>query len=187
MLLLNFTPFPIVETERLILRQLQADDAGAIYSLRSDERVNEFIDRPKTTTILQAEKFIDKINTAINNNESLYWAIILKEKNVLIGTICLWNISKENYTAEIGYELNPHYQGKGYMQEALSKVIEFGFSIMQLQTIEAYTHAQNNRSAKLLEKNNFKRNLDAENNQNQEVTNEVIYSLEKKNKTITLK
>lgn len=179
MLEINFTPFPNLITERLILRQLNAEDAKEVFAIRSDDRVNKFIDRPKARSIDDALEFIHKINNGIVNNESIYWVITLKNSNKLIGTICFWNISKENYKAETGYELHPDFQGKGIMQEALSKVIEYGFHTLKLQTIEAYTHAENESSIKLLEKNNFRRVTHHEDKyqDKQEMSNEVIYSL----------
>lgn len=155
MLNTNFTPFPVLKTEGLILRQLGLNDSNEIFALRSGEKVNEFIDRPKTITTEEAIQFIEKIASSVQKNESVYWAITQKDSHRLIGTICLWNISTANFAAEIGYELNPSFQGKGIMQEALTTVISYGFEQMKLQTIEAYTHPGNLRSARLLEKNGF--------------------------------
>jgi ribosomal-protein-alanine N-acetyltransferase len=152
---INFSPFPTLTTERLILRQLNIKDADEIMILRSDDSVNEFIDRPKSIDKSEAEKFIKKIENGINNNQWIYWVITLKGDNTLIGTICYWNISVENDMAEIGYELHPYFQGKGIMQEAISKIIEFGFNKMKLKVITAVLHAGNNKSIKVLLKNNF--------------------------------
>ena len=131
------------------------NDAKEIMALRSNEQVNEFLERPKSIDLNGAKKFIEKIVTLIDDNESVYWVIALKENDVLIGTICCWNISVENDTAEIGYELHPTYQGKGFMQEATSKVLDYCFNKMQLKTIIAFTHPANDKSRRLLEKNNF--------------------------------
>ena len=60
-----------------------------------------------------------------------------------------------NKIAEVGYDLNPIFQRKGIMSEALNKVINFGFNELGLDNIEAYTHIQNENSKKLLEKNGF--------------------------------
>ena len=73
----------------------------------------------------------------------------------MIGTICLFEFADDNFKAEIGYELLPSYQGKGLMQEAVSKVLEFGFQHLGLNSIEAYTHSENQSSTRLLEKFNF--------------------------------
>ncbi len=126
--IINFTPFPNLTTERLILRQVNIQDADEIFALRSDERVNEFLDRPKAKIIDDARKFIEKINDQIAKNKVIYWAITLKNDNKVIGTICYWNISTEHSKAEIGYELHPDFQGKGIMQEAIIKVIDYGWA-----------------------------------------------------------
>ena len=182
MLQTNFYPFPALTTERLVLRQLNHGDDNEIFAIRSDDRVNKFLDRQKCTTIEEAREFIDKINNGISNNESVYWGITFKNDNKLIGTICFWNISREDYKAETGFELHPDFQGKGIMHEALSKIIQYGFSVLGLRSIEGWTHARNLSSMKILEKNNFKRDTDAENANKgkEELTNMVIYSLDRK-------
>lgn len=181
MLTLNFTPFPTLETERLILRQLQPEDDVALFRLRSDDRVNKYLDRAKATSVEDVRLFIEKINTAIRNNETIYWAITLKNDALVIGTITLWNISEEHNKAEVGYELNPDFQGRGLMQEALKKVITFGFSTIKLQSIEAFTAKGNSKSTSLLEKNNFQRdyNLEKEFSVKEDFKGMVIYSLSK--------
>jgi ribosomal-protein-alanine N-acetyltransferase len=156
MLRLLFSPFPILTTGRLVLRQLTIDDANDIFKLRSDEKVNEFIDRPKTADLSSAIKFIEKIDKGINENQSIYWVISLKGNDILIGTICLWNFLPEKDMAETGYELLPEYQGKGFMREALAKIIDFGLHKINLKIITAFTHLGNERSIRLLEKSSFK-------------------------------
>jgi [ribosomal protein S5]-alanine N-acetyltransferase len=155
MLKFNFTPFPVLTTQRLVLRELTMKDNNEIFSLRSDDRVNEFLDRPKTNSLEEAENFINKIHKGIIENELIYWAITLKNDDKLIGCVCYGNISKENDKAEIGYELHPDFQSKGIMQEVIMKIIEFGFDNMKLQTIDACVTFNNIRSIRILEKNNF--------------------------------
>jgi [ribosomal protein S5]-alanine N-acetyltransferase len=155
MLQLNFTPFPVLTTQRLILRQLMADDEQNLFMLRSNEQVNLHLDRPIAQSSADALQFIEKINNAVGNNETIYWAIALKDDDKLIGTITLWNISVKNNMAEIGFELLPQFQRKGIMHEAIAKTLAYGFEVMQLQTIEAYTHQNNEGSIKVLEKNGF--------------------------------
>ncbi len=155
MLKLNLTPFPELITPRLFLRELRMEDAGEIFLLRSDERVNEFVDRATAISIDDGRQFISKIITAQHNSEGIMWAITLKNEPKLIGTIVYWNIIKEKDEAEVGYELLPQWHGKGIMQEALSKVIEFGFTTLGIKTIVAGPKAGNQRSVKLLEKCGF--------------------------------
>ncbi len=159
---LNFTPFSILKTGRLLLREPSLDDRNETYFMRSDERVNKYVDRPRPANVADAEQFIQKLKDGISKNESIAWVISLKNDPKLIGSICLWNISEENSTAEIGFELHPDHQGKGIMQEALLPVLHYGFNSMQLKIIEGWAHERNTASIKLMEKNNFVRDHETE-------------------------
>lgn len=155
MLQLNFDPFPVLQTNRLLLRSLREADEMEIFLLRSDDSINKYLDRVKARSVEDAQQFIRRINDAVSNNESMFWAITLKYETTLAGTISLWNIDKEISQAEIGYELLPQYQGKGVMQEALQPVLAFAFEQMKLNSIVACVHEQNVASVKVLERNKF--------------------------------
>jgi len=152
----TFTPFPILTTERLTLRQLVINDEQEIFTLRSDSETNKYLDRQKSNTIDDARNFIIKINENINKNDSLYWAITLSDKNIVVGTICLFNFADENDKCEIGYELLTNFQGQGIMTEAAKKVIDYAFNTIKIQKIEAFFHRENQRSIKLLKKFSFR-------------------------------
>ena len=148
----NFTPFPILTTKRLTLRQLEVNDFQAIFSLRSDTEINKLLNRKTAQTPDDARHFIHTVNENIHKKNSLYWAISFSDKKELVGTICLYCFSDADQKCEIGYELLTNFQGQGIMQEALEKVIEFAFNTIKVQKIEAFFHRDNLRSAKLLEK-----------------------------------
>lgn len=160
----NFNPFPVLKTERLTLRQLVSSDANEIFALRSNDNVNKYLDRKPSKSIDDAKNFIHAIHENSKRNDSVYWAITLTGVDKLIGTICLYDFTNDNSKAEIGYELLPGFQGKGIMQEATSKIIDFGMQHIGLKSIEAYTHAENDRSTRLLEKFNFKRHRAVDDN-----------------------
>ncbi len=158
----TFTPFPILTTERLTLRQLVINDEQEIFTLRSDGEINKYLDRPISNTIDDARNFINTVNENINKNNSLYWAITLRDSNKLVGTICLYGFSDENDNCEIGYELLTNFQGQGIMKEALEKVIDYAFNTVKVQKIEAFFHRDNQRSIKLLQKFSFRDSNEAD-------------------------
>jgi [ribosomal protein S5]-alanine N-acetyltransferase len=151
----NFTPFPILTTERLILRQLSIDDQQNIFALRSDIDINKYLDREPSKTIEDAITFINKINDNVQKNNSIYWVITLAKTKTFVGTICLFNFSTEKNNCEIGYELLTKFQNQGIMKEATKKVINYAFQTLQFQKIVAFTHYANQNSVKLLTKFNF--------------------------------
>jgi [ribosomal protein S5]-alanine N-acetyltransferase len=147
----NLKTFPILTTERLILRQLSESDVQEIFLLRSDTLINKYLDRQPSKTLEDAFEFIEKIK----NNSLSYWAIAQKENEKLVGTICLFDISEEQKKCEIGYELLSEYQGKGIMREAAKKVIEYSIQTLGFKTIDAYTHKDNQSSTNLLKELKF--------------------------------
>jgi [ribosomal protein S5]-alanine N-acetyltransferase len=173
MLSLNFTPFPELRTQRLVLRRLAPADARTLATIRSNKEVNQYIDRAPEMTAEEAEKFIEKINGNIDRNESLVWGMVPENATEIIGTILLWNMNAEKQYAEVGYEMLPAYQGKGLAREALHTVLDYGFNTLHFTTIEGYVHYENGRSFNLLQKFGFtKDRLLIENG---EETNLVIY------------
>ena len=152
----TFAAFPILTTERLTLRQPVVNDEQEIFTLRSDSEINKYLDRKIANTIDDAKDFINRVNEHINKNDSLYWAITFTDKNILIGTICLFSFSDESDKCEIGYELLTNFQGQGIMKEAAEKVIDYAFNTIKVEKIEAFFHRDNQSSIKLLEKLSFR-------------------------------
>ena len=155
MLTTIFTPFPYLETERLSLWQMELSDAPDILALRSDARVNQYIDRKPMTSIEEAEAFIQRINSGIERGDWIFWAVADKQTNKFLGTLCLWNIDHERNKVELGYELIYEAQGKGYMIEAVPKLIDFAWQRMGAQEIEAVIIEGNERSVKLIDRSGF--------------------------------
>ncbi|MEO5572405.1 MAG: GNAT family N-acetyltransferase [Bacteroidia bacterium] len=155
MLEINFNPFPELSTERLTLRQFTNEDVHELFVLRSDKKVMQFIPRPLAKTTDDILQLIQKVNEMISKNEGINWAVTLKNDSKVIGMIGYFRMAKEHYRAEVGYMLHPAYQGKGIMREALNTVIDYGFSVMKLHSMEAIVDPQNLPSAKLLERYGF--------------------------------
>jgi [ribosomal protein S5]-alanine N-acetyltransferase len=156
MLELNFSPFPNLQTDRLLLRNISHDDASALLELRSDDGVMEYIGRPKMKTEEEAMIFIKNILESVEKNDSIFWAIAEKElPEQMIGTICFWRIEKEHFRAELGYLLHKNFWQKGLMKEAASRVIRWLFETTAIHSIEANLDASNVASEKLLESLGF--------------------------------
>ena len=155
MLQLNFSPFPVLFTERLQLRAVMATDAKEIFFLRSDEQVLRYLDKQPAKSVDEAVEFIERIQKDQQNEDGILWGIALKDNPAIIGSIGFWRMEKEHYRAEIGYAMYPQFQGKGIMTEAMKAVLKYGFEKMRLHSVEANVNPGNEASIKLLEKNYF--------------------------------
>lgn len=179
MLTLNFAPFPNLETERLLLRRVNPTDIKEIFALRSNPQTMQYIPRPLLKTDEDALEHIAMIDTKIETNEGINWAITLKDNPKLIGVIGHYRIKPEHYRAEIGYMLLPEYHGKGIVSEAVKEAVNYGFQVMKLHSIEAIIDPDNHASAKVLEKNGFIKEAHLKENEffNGRFLDSVIYSI----------
>jgi [ribosomal protein S5]-alanine N-acetyltransferase len=147
--------FPIIETERLILRQLTFDDTDFIFQHFSDPNVSQYLmDELPLTDRAGAEEII-RFYLEPEGKTYNRWGMVHKTDHRLIGTIGFHKWSKTNLRAEIGYDLSPAWWGKGYMSEALGAVLRNGFERMGLNRIEALVYTGNARSNHLLERFGF--------------------------------
>jgi len=152
---LNIITFPVLETERLVLRQVNKADVGEVFFLRSSLEVGKYIARDPQKSIDETIAFIERTERNMVDNKAIPWAITFGEDNKLIGTISLHSFSEDNSVAEVGYDLNPKFQKKGIMSEALKAVVSYGFQKLGFSRIEAFTQIENESSKLLLVKNKF--------------------------------
>jgi [ribosomal protein S5]-alanine N-acetyltransferase len=184
MLEFNFSPFPVLETERLILRRIDVKDANEVFALRSNPENMKYIPRPLAKTIHDAVSHIELIDSKIINNEGINWAITLKGKPKFIGIIGHFSINKENFRSEIGYMLLPEFHRQGIIPEAIDKIIDYGFDVLSLHSIEAVIDPDNYGSERVLQKSGFVKEAHILENgyYDGRFLDTVIYSLLKKNR-----
>ena len=142
---------PIIETERLILRQIQNSDAQDLYEYSKQKIVGENAGWSFHQSIAESKAIIRLFNDKRHFGQLGVYAIVLKENNKMIGTIELHTYVK-GHKAELGYALNPAYWGNGFVVEASKYLIAYGFDVLRLKRIECYTFVENIRSKRVCEK-----------------------------------
>ena len=183
MLTLAFNPFPILESNRLLLRAVTVDDVNEVMALRGNPETMKFIPRPLVTSPEMALEHIAMIMEKIDNNTGINWAITVKGNPKLLGIIGHYRIQLENYRSEIGYMLLPEYQGQGIASEAINMVLEYGFNVQNFHSVEAVVDPENYVSCKVLEKNGFIKEAHFLENEywDGKFWDSVVYSLLKRN------
>ena len=146
-----FLKFPVLKSRRLLLRDIQIEDAEAIFEMRSNHRVNTFIPRPEMAELQAAQALITKTRTAFEAKQAIGWAGVLRGSGEIIGTCGFNTIEFQNLHAEIGGEMATAYWGKGIAQEAVEMILEFGFQTLGLNSIEAKVSPQNRGAIAILE------------------------------------
>lgn len=157
MLHLDFSQFPVLHTERLLLRALTPDDVEAMFALRSDPRAMQYVPRPLAKTLEDAAAHIALILAEQKANNSIQWVITLKDDPAMVGIIGYWRMKKEHYRTELGYMLLPAHWGRGIVSEAIGAVVDHAFRVLGFHSVEAIVDPDNPASMKVLEKNGFVR------------------------------
>ncbi|MGL4254073.1 MAG: GNAT family N-acetyltransferase [Fusobacteriaceae bacterium] len=147
--------FGIMETERLILREITPKKTREIFSKFQDSEIMEVLGI-ETEEELKQEK-----NNLAKGIETYYmtfkkWVLILKENRKVIGFCSFHTWNPSHFRSEIGYRLkNDSHKGKRYMSEALEKILEHGFLEMKLNRVDAYISPDNYASQNLVKKFGF--------------------------------
>ena len=155
MLTVSFHPFPTLETERMDLTAFTPADAEALFQMRSNPTVMQYIQRPRPKSVADVKPYLQRLIDDAINNKGITWAMRLKGTNRLIGTAGFWQIDEVNYRAEIGYAMEPEFQGQGLMSEVLIKIIDYAFREMKLHSLMGNTHPDNKKSQAILQRMGF--------------------------------
>lgn len=148
-----FANLPL-RTPRLVLRPLRNADVAPLFEIHADPLVMRYWDAPIWQSDERGRAMVAR-DLAVATRDYLRLAMESTDHGSLIGTCALWRIDKQSRRAEIGFILGSGSWGRGYMHEALSALVDYAFSELDLNRIEADTDARNERSARLFDRLGF--------------------------------
>jgi ribosomal-protein-alanine N-acetyltransferase len=148
--------FPQLETPRLLLREIVAGDAPALFAVHGDaERMRWFGSDP-LPDLAAADRLVAGFAAGRTlANPSTRWGLERRDRDSaapgeLIGSCGLFAWNRPWRKCSLGYELARQVEGQGLMQEALHAVLAWGFEQMALNRVEAQVHVDNAASLRLL-------------------------------------
>lgn len=150
-----FSTFPELNSDRLLLRQIEPEDTKAVFDLFSKSEVTKFYNFDTFQTIEPAQTLVDSFIQRYREKRGIRWGIVSKADLKFIGTCGLQNLAEPHSRAEIGYDLSPDFWRTGIMSEALQGVLKFCFQEIQFNRIEAFCMPGNHASINLLKKQGF--------------------------------
>lgn len=147
-----FAKLPVLETQRLILRPLSPSDAQDMYAYARDPLVSRYVPWETHRSIEDSLAYLNTVAAAQAEGKPASWAVVSRTEGRMVGTAGFVWWEPAHSAAEIGYILSRHLWGQGLMSEAAKAVVDFGFSRMELNRIEARCVEENIASARVLEK-----------------------------------
>jgi ribosomal-protein-alanine N-acetyltransferase len=159
-----YNTFPDISGKIVSLRQIRTADINDLLEI-------SFYNSVRATNVRQATEMQVEIDKDYINGNSIHWGISNNSTNKLVGT-CGYYRGFDKGEGELGCVLLPRYRGQGFMTSAMLLAIEFGQNIIGLKRIWAVTTQQNKEAIKLLERLNFIKIADLDDN-------EIEYELKK--------
>ncbi|MDU8976880.1 MAG: GNAT family N-acetyltransferase [Clostridium perfringens] len=152
-----FLEFPIIETERFILKEIEEKHRNHFISLFSDEDIMKYSGTAVYDPEKQVEFYFKKVKLMYKEKKGIRWAIINKESKAFIGDIGLYNIDFYSNNTEIGYTIEKNFWRKGVASECIKAIENFAFETLDMNRIIAMIDSNNISSIKLSEKLGFHR------------------------------
>lgn len=141
--------FPVLTTSRLLLRQVEASDSEALFHIHSDAEWMRWYGIEPVTELAQAQQLAEMFASWFVAGTGFRWVLERHEDGRTIGTCGLFRWNKSWHNCLTGYEIARDCQQQGYMREALTAILDFGFRVMLLHRIQAETHPANIASISL--------------------------------------
>jgi 3-dehydroquinate dehydratase/shikimate dehydrogenase len=147
---------PIIQTERLILRQWREEDLEPFAALNADPQVMEYF--PAIISRQESDQMMKRMQTKIEERRWGWWAVSLMENEKFIGLIGMNDVDQATFPAhffpavEVGWRLANPFWGKGYATEGALACLKYGFETLNLEEIVAFTAVQNTRSRAVMER-----------------------------------
>lgn len=163
----------ILETNRLLLRELASDDAEDFYRLNLNPNVIRYTGNSSFKSIEEAREFLENYKDYQVNGYGR-WAVILKDSNQFLGWCGLKFGEMENET-DIGFRFFEEEWNKGYATESANACLHYGFAKLNLKRIIGRAMKENKASIKVLQKIGLKYEKEAE----LDGKPAVIYTIEK--------
>lgn len=147
----------VLATARLTLRALDETDAPGLFGVFSDPRVMRYWSSPPWDTEARAHEMIGQDRKAMRRGDYVRLGVETRESREFIGTCTLFALAAQCRRAELGYALHSAWWGRGYMHEALTALLAFGFDELDLNRVEADVDPRNLASVRILERLGFRK------------------------------
>lgn len=147
--------FTDLETERLYLKNISAQDVDFIFRQFSDDAVNRYLfDAEPLSDLAGAQEILD-FYLQPEPRPQHRWILVRKADGRKMGTCGFHCWDREKQTVEVGYDLKEEFWGQGYMREAMKAILSFAARHMNVREIRACIYVDNARSLRLAQSLGF--------------------------------
>ena len=151
-----FSNLPVLQTERLLLRPMTDADLCDVNEYMCREEVSRYLRWTPHLNLRETKGYLEFLQKRYRKGLHADWGIVLKENGKVIGNCGFTSVDITNECCELGYVLSPDYWGKGYMDEALSAVLDVTFRKLEANRAVLQILEGNEASVRFAVRNGFR-------------------------------
>lgn len=148
-----------VETDRLILRELEHTDENDLFEMDSDPEVHLYIENKPVKSMAEVKQAIEMLRKQYRENGIARWAVVDKLSNECIGWAGLKyfkdTLNNHSHFYDLGYRFKKKHWGQGFATESSIAIVDYGFNNLKINSISSIVDPQNVNSKKVLNKLGF--------------------------------
>lgn len=151
------TALPTIRAGAVTLRALTPDDVPSLFTIFGDREVCRYWSSPALPDLAAAAALQAEIEQHFAARTLFQWGVVEPERDTVVGTCTLAQLSIQHRRASIGYALARGAWGRGYVAAALPALLQFAFAELDLHRLDADVDPRNHRSIRALERLGFTR------------------------------
>lgn len=146
--------FPLLQSDRLMLRKVQQEDQDELYRLLNDPKVRKY-NSFRSETARFPQRISRYFDDSYYSLSSLHFAVVLKKDRRFAGLCSFQRWNESEGSASLGYMIFPELWNQGIASESAALLLRFGFDKMGLKLVYAACDPENLSSQRVLEKCGF--------------------------------
>lgn len=142
----------VIETDRLLLRLPEDEDAEASFAIHQDPDVMRWLGRSGAKTLAEERERLERLRELHDERGFSMWLVEDKGAGDVLGFAGLFPVEMKGPEIEVAYHFRKVSWGMGYATEAAAACLEYGFTTAGLERIVGLVDPENTASARVLEK-----------------------------------
>ncbi len=144
-----------LSNQKINLRALEPEDLEFLFQIENNESFWEVSHTQTPFSKYILKQYLENAHLDIYESKQLRLMIEEKSTNKHIGMIDLFDFNPQHKRAGIGILIHPDFQKRGFASEALSLLINYSFTHLQMHQLYANITSDNSKSLALFQKQNF--------------------------------
>ncbi len=148
--------FPVLQTPRLLLREIIHADAPDLLSIHADQEAQRFMFCSPMQDLEEAHGWVSRFAQECQGLvPAVRWGIVRRADNAFLGTCGMYDWVQNWHRCSVGYALGRFAWGQGYMSEALTEVLRWMFGPLEIHRVGVEIHGDNTASLRLVQRLGF--------------------------------